>query len=106
MQPDGALVRGGPYVLMLPERATLGVVSEDEDRLAELRRRVAADHLGDPALGDRLYGSTESELRGDAEEFRDQASLTGTGRPSLHAAAYVARERQRRLNERVLGWNP
>ena len=80
-------------------------MTDDEDRLAPLKERVAAEHLGDPTLGARLRGGNETQLRRDAEELRDQARLGGTGRPSLGAAVYVARERQRRLTERVLGWS-
>jgi hypothetical protein len=79
-------------------------VTDDEDRLAPLKERVAAEHLGDPTLGPRLRGGNETQLRADAEQLRDQAGLTGSGRPSPDAAVYVAHERQRRLAERVLGW--
>jgi hypothetical protein len=80
-------------------------VTDDEDRLAPLKERVAAEHLGDPMLGPRLKGGNETQLRTDAEELRDRAQLSGTGRPSLSAALFVAHERQRRLTERVLGWS-
>jgi hypothetical protein len=90
---------------VLAERATLGGVGENEDRLAPLKERVAAEHLGDPTLGSRLRGGNETQLRRDAEQLRDQAQFTGTGRPSLPAALFVVHERQRRLMERVLGWS-
>jgi hypothetical protein len=79
-------------------------VTADEDRLAPLKERVAAEHLGDPTLGPRLRGGNETQLRRDAEELRDRADITGTGRPSFAAALFVAHERQRRLTERVLGF--
>jgi hypothetical protein len=81
-------------------------VTDEEDRLASLKEQVAAEHLGDPTLGPRLRGGNETQLRRDAEQLRDRARLSGTGRPSLGAALFVARERQRRLTERVLGWSP
>jgi hypothetical protein len=86
---------------MLTARATLEGM-DDEDRLAE---RVAAEHLGDPKLGTRLRGESETELRADAERLREQARLPGSGRPGLDAAVFVAKERERRLTERVLGWS-
>jgi hypothetical protein len=88
---------------VLTADATLEVVSEDEDRLRMLKERVAAEHLGDRVLGPRLRGGNETQLRQDAERLRDRAQLSGTGRPSLAAALFVAHERQRRLVERVLG---
>jgi hypothetical protein len=80
-------------------------VTDDEDRLATLKEQVAAEHLGDPALGPHLRGDNETQLRRDAEEFRDRARVSGTGRPGLGAAVFVAHERQRRLTERVLRWS-
>jgi len=65
------------------------------DPLAPLKERVAADHLGDPTFGPRLRGCNETQLRRDAEQVRDRARLSGTGRPSFGAALFVARERQR-----------
>jgi hypothetical protein len=95
---------------MLTVRATLDDVSTDdvstdEDRLAALREEIAGEHLGDRALAPRLRGESETELRADAERLREQARLPGTGRPGLGAVVFVAKERDRRLTERVLGWS-
>jgi hypothetical protein len=79
-------------------------VSED-DRLTELRRRIADEHFADPALGIRLRGDDEEDLRADAEELREQAGIPGSGRPGLGAAVFVARQRARRLAQSVLGWS-
>jgi hypothetical protein len=87
---------------MLTAHATLRGVTETDE---ELRERIATEHLGDPKLGDHLRGDDEVALREDAEEFRDQANFTGTGRPSLAAAVFAMHERERRLTERVLGWS-
>jgi hypothetical protein len=96
-------VVGGPERVDSP--CNTGGVSTD-DPLAPLREQVAREHLGDGKVGDRLRGSTEQELRRDAEELRHQAKLYGSGRPSVRAAVFVAHERQRQLAERVLGWSP
>lgn len=88
------------------EPCNTGGVSGDEDRLtelAELSEQVALDHLGDRKLGDRLNGEDEDELRRDAERLREQANLTGTGRPSLAAAVFAHRADVAARNERVLG---
>jgi hypothetical protein len=80
---------------------TGGVTTDDP--LAPLREQVAAEHLGDAKVGDRLRGSDEEELRADAEQLREQAGLTGSGRPGLGGAVFVWHEQERRLNERMFG---
>jgi hypothetical protein len=85
---------------MLPGRATLKGVANNDDRLAE---RVAEEHLGDRTLADRLRGDGEEELRADAEQLREQAGLTGSGRPGLGGAVFVWHAQERRLNERMFG---
>jgi len=74
-----------------------------DDPLAPLREQVAAEHLGDASLGPRLQGADEEELRADAERLREQARLTGTGRPSLAAAVFAHHADVAARNERVLG---
>jgi hypothetical protein len=73
------------------------------DGLDELKRRIAAEHLGNPAIGPRLRGGNEAQLRIDAEEFRREAGIAGSGRPSPTAAIWANQARQRQLAERVFG---
>jgi hypothetical protein len=73
-----------------------------DDRLAELKERIAEEHLGDRYLARRLHGGNDAQLREDAERFRLEARMTGSGRPSLEAALFVARRNQQQMLRRVL----
>jgi hypothetical protein len=75
-----------------------------EDRLADLKREIAAQHLGDADLGERLKGGNAAQLRDDAERLRDEAHLPDRGRPSLEAAVHVWHRRRAYLTERLFGW--
>ena len=74
-----------------------------EDRLNELRREIAAQHLGDPDLGPRLRGGNAEQLRDDAERLRDEARLPGSGRPSVEAAVWTWQRRRAQFAERLFG---
>jgi hypothetical protein len=79
-------------------------MADDDDRLAEAKRRVAFEHLGDERLGDRLRGGNVAQLRDDAERLRAEARMPDTGeRFGIGAALYVYRQRQQRLFERLFG---
>ena len=78
-------------------------VDTDADRLDELKRRVASEHLGNPELGRTLRGGNASQLRADAEKLRDEAGLRDNGRPSLRAELWAWRRRRSRLAERLFG---
>lgn len=75
----------------------------DEDQLAELKRRIAAQHLGDPELGRALRGGNAAQLREDAERLREEAGLRDNGRPSLRAEVWAWRRRRTKLAERLFG---
>jgi hypothetical protein len=75
----------------------------DDDRLAEVKERVAAQHLGDARLGSRLRGGNVAQLRADAELLRDQAGLPNRGRPLPEAALYALRQEQTAPARRVFG---
>ena len=60
-----------------------------EDRMDDLKRQIAAQHLGDPDLGPRLRGGNAEQLRADAERLRDEAHVSGSGRPSMEAAVWT-----------------
>jgi hypothetical protein len=77
-------------------------MTADDDRLAELKARIAEEHLGDQRLARRLHGGNEVQLREDAEQFRLETCMTGSGRPSLEAALFVARRNQQRMLRMVL----
>lgn len=74
-----------------------------EDRLDGLKRQIAAQHLGDPDLGPRLRGGNAAQLREDAEKLRDEAHVSGSGRPSLEAAIWTWQGRRAQLAERLFG---
>jgi hypothetical protein len=74
-----------------------------EDRLDELRREIAAQHLGDPDLGPRLRGGNAAQLRDDAEKLRDEAHVSDRGRPSLEAAVWTWQRRRAQFAERLFG---
>ena len=74
-----------------------------EDRLDDLKRQIAAQHLGDPDLGPRLRGANAAQLREDAERLRDEAGLPGSGRPSVAAAIWTWQRRRAELAERLFG---
>lgn len=77
---------------------------DDDDRLAAAKRTVAAQHLGDPAAGEWLRGGNVVQLRASAEQPRRAAGLPDDGsRPSLSAAIYVTRQRQRERLRRFFG---
>ena len=67
------------------------------DGLDQLRNRIAAEHLGDAALGPRLHGGNAEQLREDAEQLRAAAGLPDRcGRPSMAAELWLYRRRRRR----------
>jgi hypothetical protein len=72
-----------------------------DDRLAELRRTIAAQHLGNPELGEQLHGGNARQLRDDAERLRQAMGFPDRDRPSLHAALFAHRQKQQRLAARL-----
>jgi hypothetical protein len=79
-------------------------MADDDDRLADAKRRVAFEHFGDEWLGDRLRGGNVRQLRADAERLRREAGVPDTGeRYGIGAALYLYRERQAELVRRVFG---
>jgi hypothetical protein len=81
----------------------LGRMSNVDDRLEPLKRRIAAQHLGNAALGVRLRGGNTAQLRQDAERVRADAGVLDRGRPTPEAAEYVYRREQRRRLRRLFG---
>jgi len=85
------------------------MVMTDADPLAEVKARIAREHLGDPRAGERLRGGNIAQLREDAERLRADAGVPDDGvpddgsRPSLVAALHVLREDRRRWAERLFG---
>ena len=74
------------------------------DPLAEVKARVAAEHLGDPQLGSRLRGGNVAQLRADAEQLRADAGAPDDGeRFSFAAADYLRRKRAAVWAERLFG---
>jgi hypothetical protein len=77
-------------------------MADQADRLAEAKRRIAREHLGDERLGARLRGGNAAQLREDAERVREEAGLPDRGRSSFDAALHVAR-RDREDEQRLWG---
>jgi hypothetical protein len=73
----------------------------DEDRLAQLRRRVAREHLGNEEHGMRLHGRNAQQLREDAERLRVELRMRDDGRPSPQAELWVYRQRRRQAAARI-----
>ena len=72
-------------------------------RMDDLRAEIAAQHLGDSDLGERLKGENVEQLRADAERLREEARISGSGRPTPQAAFWLFQEKQRAMHERLFG---